>query len=51
MYPRKVLFDPIGGKAFVKRLDNLHNDTIVRREHDYSSSIDKSDVGGEIELF
>lgn len=51
IYPRKVLFDPISGKAYIKRLDNLHNDTIVRREHDYRTTIDDSDVGGEIELF
>ena len=51
IYPRKVLFDPISGRAFVKRLDNLHNDTIVRREADYRNSIDKDDVDGDIELF
>jgi len=50
-YPRKVLFEPMSGKVFVKRLDNLHNDTIVRRETDYRSSIDKAPVDGDIELF
>lgn len=50
-YPRKVLFEPATGRAFVKRLDNLHNDTIVRRESDYRSSIDKDNVDGDIELF
>lgn len=50
-HPRKVLFNPLDGTAFIKKLDNLHNDTIVRREHDYRSTIDNSEVGGEIELF
>jgi chemotaxis protein CheD len=51
IYPRKVLFDPITGKAYVKRLENLHNDTIVRREIDYRTAIDENEVGGDIELF
>ena len=50
-YPRKVLFEPHSGRAFVKTIDNLHNDTIVRREKDYRSSIDKTDVDGDVELF
>lgn len=50
-YPRKVLFEPATGKAFVKRLDNLHNDTIVKRESDYRTKIDKAPVDGDIELF
>lgn len=51
IYPRKVIFEPSSGRAFVKRLDNLHNDTITRREKDYSSQIVHQDVSGEIELF
>ncbi|WP_299262528.1 chemoreceptor glutamine deamidase CheD [uncultured Psychrosphaera sp.] len=51
VHPRKVLFDPTTGQAFVKKLYNLQNDTIVRRENDYRSVIDNSEVGGEIELF
>jgi chemotaxis protein CheD len=51
IYPRKVIFEPASGKAFVKKLANLHNDTIARRETDYSSKIMKEDVSGEIELF
>lgn len=50
-YPRKVLFEPMTGRAFIKRLDNLHNDTIVKRETDYRSSIDNTSVDGDIELF
>ena len=28
-FPRKVLFEPLTGKAFMKTIDNLHNDTIA----------------------
>jgi chemotaxis protein CheD len=51
IYPRKVIFEPCSGRAFVKRLDNLHNDTIIRRESDYSSEIYKKEVSGDVELF
>lgn len=51
IYPRKVLFVPHNGRAFVKRLDNLHNDTIVRRETDYSSEIVINETDGDVELF
>lgn len=51
VYPRKVLFEPNSGRAFVKRLDNLHNDTIVMRETAYRSKIDHKEVDGDVELF
>ncbi|MBA6349845.1 chemoreceptor glutamine deamidase CheD [Colwellia sp. BRX8-9] len=51
MYPRKVIFEPASGRAFVKKLDNLHNDTIAKRERDYSYSIDHFKVDGDVELF
>jgi len=50
-YPRKVMFEPATGRAFVKRLDTLTNDTIVKRETDYRSRIDTEAVDGDIELF
>jgi len=51
-YPRKVIFVPATGKAFVKRLSNLENDTIGRRERDYRHKIDENhSTEGEIELF
>jgi len=37
--------------VFVKHLNNLHNDTIVRRESNYRTEIEKTDVEGDIELF
>lgn len=49
--PRKVLFEPASGRAFIKRLDSIHNDTIVKRESDYRQTINKEEVGGDVELF
>jgi len=49
--PRKILFEPRTGKAYVKRINNLHNDTIAKRERVYRTSIDKAPVDGDIELF
>ncbi|MGL1956365.1 MAG: chemoreceptor glutamine deamidase CheD [Colwellia sp.] len=51
IYPRKVVFEPFSGRAFVKHLNNLHNDTIARRETDYRSKIDKAELEGDVELF
>jgi len=51
IYPRKVVFEPSTGRAFVKRLDNLHNDTIARRENEYSKQLDIDDIEGDVELF
>ncbi|ALO34949.1 chemotaxis protein CheD [Colwellia sp. MT41] len=51
IYPRKVIFEPCSGRVFIKRLDNLHNDTIIRRESDYRSQINKKEVSGDIEIF
>lgn len=50
--PRKVLFEPTTGKAFVKRLENLSNNTIAQRERDYRHRIDDEHaVEGSVELF
>jgi chemotaxis protein CheD len=51
VYPRKILFEPNSGRAFVKTIDNLHNDTIARRENDYRSRIDQTPLDGDVELF
>lgn len=51
IYPRKVIFEPCSGRAFIKRLDNLHNDTIIRREIDYRSQLNQKEVSGDVELF
>ena len=51
IYPRKVYFFPKTGKVLVKKLRNMHNDTIVEREKEYSSRLRKETVAGEVELF
>jgi len=50
-YPRKVLFEPNTGRVFVKRINNLHNDTIFKREKEYETRIENKPVDGDIELF
>ena len=51
IYPRKVYYFPNNGKVLVKKLRNIHNDTIVDREKDYSTRLQKSKVEGDVELF
>lgn len=50
-YPRKVLFDPRSGRALMKKLRVMHNDTILAREANYRSTITDKPVEGDIELF
>jgi chemotaxis protein CheD len=51
IYPRKVNFFPLTGKAMVKRLQTLHNTTIEDREIEYMTSLNKAPVSGDIDLF
>jgi len=51
VHPRKVYYFPRTGKVMVKKLRNVHNNTIFERERDYGSRLKKSSVGGEVELF
>lgn len=51
IYPRKVNFYPQTGRVRMKKIKDLHNDTIVMRERMYSSSIKDAEVEGSIELF
>ncbi len=50
--PRKVLFDPQSGKVRVKKIQSLHNETIIKREEEFMQSLEKPEaITGEIELF
>ena len=52
IYPRKVVYHPASGKAFVKRLRSLHNETVVERERHYMQDINQKPAdSGDIELF
>jgi len=51
IYPRKVVFFPTTGRVRVKKLKNLHNDTIITREKEYQHDIEVTPLEGSIELF
>jgi chemotaxis protein CheD len=51
IHPRKVYFFPKTGRVLVKKLRQVHNNTIIEREKEYSSRLTYSAVEGEIELF
>ena len=51
VYPRKVIYFPASGKALIKRLQSLHNETVVSRERDYQKDLEKTPVQSDIELF
>jgi chemotaxis protein CheD len=51
IYPRKVNFYPQTGRVRLKKIKDLHNDTIVMRERQYRSSIKDTPAEGSIELF
>ncbi|NOU52766.1 chemoreceptor glutamine deamidase CheD [Pseudoalteromonas sp. JBTF-M23] len=50
-WPRKVMFHPQTGKAQVKKLREMHNDTIEKREVRYLHDIEAQDAKTDIELF
>ncbi len=50
-WPRKVIFSPTTGKAAVKKLKSMHNDTIKQREYKYLHEIEEQDSHTDIELF
>ena len=50
-FPRKVYFFPRSGKVLVKKLRQLHNNTLANREQDYVNRLMSRPVSGEIELF
>lgn len=51
-HPRKVVFNPLDGKVKLKRLQHMHNDTILARENRYETQISRQEeVTGEIDLF
>lgn len=51
IYPRKVYFFPATGRALVRKLKTVHNNTIVARERDYESRLRIAKVEGDVELF
>ncbi|WP_440877312.1 chemoreceptor glutamine deamidase CheD [Thalassotalea sp. PLHSN55] len=51
VYPRKVIFEPYSGKAFVKRIDEVDNKIITSRESAYVKRMDSKPIEGDVELF
>ena len=51
IYPRKVYFFPQTGRALVKKLVRLHNETVARREKEYAARLSEAPISGDIELF
>lgn len=51
VFPRRVIFDPLSGKVKVKKLRELKNDTIIKRESRYLQNIRDNSVFSDIELF
>lgn len=51
IYPRKVNYFPKTGKVRMKKIKDLHNQTIVQTEARYRTEIKDAPVQGEVELF
>ena len=51
IYPRKVYYFPRTGLVRVKKLKQVHNDTIINRETEYNSRLHYSKMAGDVELF
>lgn len=51
IYPRKVNYFPATGKVKMKKLRNLHNETIIKREENYIHSLEEEKVESSVELF
>ncbi|MCF6345299.1 MAG: chemoreceptor glutamine deamidase CheD [Thiomicrorhabdus sp.] len=51
IYPRKVLYYPLSGRVRVRRLNAMHNESLVEQENTYINKIESKPVGGDVELF
>lgn len=50
-YPRKVYYFPETGRALVKKLHRVHNETLFSRERTYNDRLKGAEVSGDVELF
>ena len=51
IFPRKVMYFPLSGRVKVKKLRQMHNNTIAERENNYLSKLDVQPAESDIELF
>jgi chemotaxis protein CheD len=50
-HPRKIYYFPANGQVLMKRLDRLHNSTLLEREQEFDLSLKRAALTGPIELF
>lgn len=51
IYPRKVVFFPVTGKAMVKRLAHAHPDVLAQEKRGNVATVVKTTAGGSVDLF
>lgn len=51
IYPRKIYYFPATGRVLVRKLKQVHNNTIVEREQEYSQRLQFGQIEGDVELF
>jgi chemotaxis protein CheD len=52
IYPRKVVFFPVSGKAMVKRLAHAHPETLETQERQgVATKVVQTTAGGSVDLF
>ena len=50
-FPRKINYCPISGKVRVKKMRSIHKQTIVQQELSLQRQMEKTEIGGEVDLF
>lgn len=51
IYPRKVHFFPSTGRVMLKKINSLHNTTLIEREKGYLRQVEHKPLAGEVDLF
>ena len=51
IYPRKVVFFPVTGKAMVKRLAHAHPEATAQEARGNAASVARATSGGSVDLF
>jgi chemotaxis protein CheD len=51
VFPRKVIYYPNSGRARVRRLNKMHNESLAAQENQYIHNIESKPVEGDVELF
>lgn len=51
IHPRKVYYFPATGLVRVKKLKQVHNDTIINRETEYNTRLHYAKVEGDVDMF